>query len=146
MRSIFYTTVLLTIFTQGAFGLFCHKCIKSANNTCMLDRNPPQTELDICPDVPENERQLGAGPLCYKVIKTTIVDTQEKVMASRGCFYGGGSVTSEVFCTNITKTDPDADCHFCRADACNKADGIDIFKPLVFMTVILNSVVGCFGQ
>ena len=72
------------------------------------------------------------------------VDKGEKTMASRGCFYGGGSVTSESFCTNITKIDPDADCHFCRADACNKADGIDIFKPLVFMTLMLNAVLGFY--
>lgn len=67
-------------------------------------------------------------------------------MASRGCFYGGGSVSSEAFCINITKIDPEADCRFCRADACNKAIGMEIFMPLVLMALVFSAVVGFYGH
>lgn len=66
-------------------------------------------------------------------------------MASRGCFYGGGSVSSEAFCINITKIDPEADCHFCRADACNKANGMEIFMPLVLIVLVFSAFVGFYG-
>ena len=66
---------------------------------------------------------------------------QEKFMASRGCFYGGGSVSAEAFCNNITVIDPDADCHFCRPDACNKADGLSISMAFILVTV-LSAVIG----
>lgn len=68
------------------------------------------------------------------------IGKEEKVMASRGCFYGGGSVSSEAFCTNITKIDPDADCHFCRPDACNTSNEMKFSPLLIMMVVVLNAV------
>jgi hypothetical protein len=96
--------------------------------------SPPQIEDRICDDTPQQEKLLGALPLCYKTIKTIMVDNVEMKTVRRGCTLTGGF---HDFCEEQRKTDENVICITCNRDSCNGADNLTFYKAFTLLTTAL---------